>query len=465
MKLLGNSSIGCIIALVLALSLAEVPGSGPGNSKSREQTPAQSSEDRAGTRSLVGSYTKLPLNFEPNHGQINSRVNFLSRGSGYSLFLTSTEAVLVLPRAESIQNTKDEQAVLRMQLIGSNPEPHVIGLDELSGRSNYLTGNDPRKWHTDVPTYARVKYQDVYPGVDLIFYGNQRRLEYDFIVSPGADSEGITVSFSGADGLEVNAQGDLVLRIGDAQIHQQKPTVYQEADGTRQAIAGGYVLKGNQVGFQLASFDATRPLVIDPVFSTYWGGTGIDRGLGIAVDSSGNAYVTGYTLSTNFPTVNALKEAPAPDNTDAFVVKLDAAGSALVYSTYLGGRGLDEGHSIAADAAGHAYVTGSTVGSEDFPTVNAFQEVPASGDFDAFVAKLSPTGSALVYSTFLGGSGSERWRFGSIAVDNAGNAYVKVKTASGQATLPKGPDGFILQDQLYFAQVGNGQGFTSDIVC
>ncbi len=277
---------------------------------------------------ILETYGRLPLSFEANQGQIDSRVQFLSRGIGYALYLTPTEAVLSLrgavpsgdrdtetlrgmskpispekitPRGRPLPNGK--ATVLRMRLVGANPGPHVSGLEELPGKSNYFIGNDPTKWHTDVPTYAKVRYREVYPGVDLVYYGNQYQLEHDFIVAPGADPKVIALRFHGADKVEVDAQGDLVLHIGEGELRLLKPSVYQEPDGARRSIPGGYELTGkHQVGFAVGAYDETKPLVIDPVlvYSTYLGGSAGDSATSIAVDSSGYAYVTGYTSSTNF---------------------------------------------------------------------------------------------------------------------------------------------------------------------
>ncbi len=383
------------------------------------------------------SYGKLPLQFEANRGQTHKDVRFLSRGAGYSLFLTVDEAVLVLskPSADAKRDARSTQVqgksvALRMSLVGAASKPQVTGLEELPGKANYFIGKDRSKWRTNVPTYAKVRYENVYPGIDLVYYGNQRQLEYDFVVAPGADPKKIVLGFKGADRLEIDAQGELVLHAAGADLRQHKPIIYQQVDGVRRDIAGGYVRKGaNRVGFQVAAYDTTRPLVIDPIvlsYSTYLGGSGVDSGGGIAVDADGNAYVAGRTGSPNFPTVAGAFQPTGGSTTDAFVAKLNPAGSALVYSTYLGGSGFDSGAGIVVDAAGNAYVTGSTA-STDFPTTaGAFQTAFAgSGPFgfgDAFVTKLDPTGSALVYSTYLGGSGDD---LGSgIAVDAAGNAYV-----------------------------------------
>ncbi len=408
---------------------------------------------------LVEAYGKLPLSFEANQGQTGSEVKFLSRGSGYSLFLTANEAVLSLKPSRDrkgavaparLQNKPGplaaargsdqapESAVLRMKLAGANPSAQVAGVDELPGKSNYFLGNDPAKWRTNVPTYAKVKYAEVYPGIDLVYYGNQRQLEYDFVVAPGADPQSIRLSFAvsnpsrdsdGAVPLRIDAQGDLIARVGGDEIRLRKPVVYQEVNGERRPVSGGYVFQANNdIRFSLAAYDKTKPLVVDPVlvYATYLGGNDIDVGYGIAVDSSGNAYVTGQTLSTNFPPANPFRIANG-GGYDAFVTKLNVSGSALIYSTYLGGSAFDFGQGIAVDSSGNAYVTGET-SSTNFPTANAIQTRFGGANTDAFVAKLNAAGSALVYSTYLGGNGQD---YGTgIAVDSSGNAYVTGETLS-----------------------------------
>jgi len=396
---------------------------------------------------LSQSYGRLPLHFEANQGQTHQDVRFLARGPGYSLYLTAGEAVLVLAKPNpdakrDLRSTPERPGaqprgtpvVVRMSLVGAASKPLVSGLDELPGKANYLIGK-PAKWRTNVPTYAKVHYREVYPGIDLVYYGNQRQLEYDFVVSPGANPERIVLGFQGAERLEINAEGELVLHATGEVIRQRAPVIYQVIDGVRTNIEGRYVLKdAHRVGFQVAAYDPSRPLVIDPtlVYATYLGGSGWDYGVGIAVDAAGSAYVTGSTSSTDFPTANPLQAAKAGFQ-NAFVTKLNPTGSALVYSTYLGGSGADVGVGIAVDAAGAAYVTGQT-SSTDFPTVNPLQAAYGGGS-DAFVSKLDAAGSALLYSTYLGGSGSDSG-YG-IAVDTLGNAYVTGETRS--TDLPTTP--------------------------
>src|SRR5262245_44724759 len=377
-------------------------------------------------QNVMERYGKLPLHFEANTGQTNHEVKFLSRGRGYSVFLTSTEAVLALKTAST-----PAPAVVTMRLVGAKPG-RITGVEELPGKANYFIGNDPTKWRANVPTYAKVHYENVYRGIDLIYYGNERQLEYDFIVHPGADPRHIRLTFQGADRLEVDARGDLVMHTAAGEIHQRKPVIYQEVDGVRHEIQGGYVLKGpRRVGFQVAAFDPSRPLIIDPtlVYSTFLGGSGNESASGIAVDAAGNAYVTGVTSSLNFPTtLGAVQTASGGGGfADAFVTKLDPTGSTLVYSTYLGGSGNDRGLGIVVDGIGNAYVTGGT-DSTNFPTTRGAMQATSGGGNDAFVAKLNPAGSALVYSTYLGGTGSDQGV--GISVDAAGNAYVSGVTGS-----------------------------------
>jgi hypothetical protein len=341
---------------------------------------------------LAQAYGQLPLSFEANQGQTDAQVSFLARGSGYALFLTPAEAVLSLRKPTQPGTDADPAAsgtVLRMQLVGASTAPRLVGQGLLSGTSNYLLGNDPSQWHTGIADYARVEARGVYPGVDLVYYGNQRQLEYDFTVAPGADPGAITLAFPGAESATLDDQGNLVLQMAGGAVVEQAPVLYQEGNGIREAVSGHYVLAGDgQVGFAVGSYDRSRPLVIDPIlsYSTYLGGSFDDIGYGIAVDSAGNAYVTGYTESANFPTANPRQSANGGGR-DAFVAKLNAAGSVLAYSTYLGGSNDDYGYGIAVDSAGNAYVTGYT-NSTNFPTANPLQAANG-GSVDAFVAKLN----------------------------------------------------------------------------
>jgi hypothetical protein len=391
----------------------------------------------------VHTYGMWPMAFEVNEGQADAKVDFIARGRGYTLLLTATDVALslVAPRDGDSRNqvltdpsssaaladqAGSKSTALRMKLVGANPHSTMTGLDRLPGKVNYLLGNDSSAWHRDIATYAKAHYRDVYPGVDLVYYGNQRWLEHDFVVAPGTDPRAIKLEFDGTDELIVDAQGDLVLLRADAAVLQlRKPFAYQDSGSIRRTIPAAYVLDGRQVSFHIDAYDTTKPLVIDPVlnYSTRLGGD--DAGYAIAVDAAGNVYVTGETSSTRFPVERPLQRTYG-GSVDVFVAKLSADGSQLVYSTYLGGGGADVGYGIAVDAAGNACITGDTR-STDFPLQKPWQP-KLGGAVDVFVAKLSGDGSRLLYSTYYGGSGGERGQ--GIACDAAGNAYVAGYTNS-----------------------------------
>ena len=399
------------------------------------------SPDETTQTRVVEAYAELPLSFEANEGQTDSQVKFTSRGSGYSVFLTPTEAVLALNkpstngtheqlfhpnRKSRSRSDQVRRAVLRLKFVGANRSAELMGLEELPGKSNYFNSNDPAKWRTEINNYSKVRYNAIYPGVDIVFYGKQRQLEYDLVVTPGADPATIELAFQGAQKLHVDLQGDLIIQTVGGKLRQHRPEAYQEVGGIRRAVVSHYTIKGkNRVGFQVAGYDVSKPLVIDPVlsYSTYLGGNSRDAGFGIAVDSSGSAYLTGGTFSIDFPTTNSFQPSFGNGPGDAFVTKLNPSGSALVYSTYLGGNGGEYSTSIALDPTGNAYVTGNT-GSPNFPTTpGVYQpaQVTASRG-DIFVTKLNQTGSALIYSTHIGGTGGARAT--DIALDSEGNAYL-----------------------------------------
>ncbi len=373
----------------------------------------------------------LPLNFELNQGQTHQRVKFLARSNGYVLFLTATEAVMALDNpathrkgkenldVRDEEKTRTPRSIVRMKLEGANHAAQVEGLDQLTTTSNYFAGPDPSAWRTNVPNYARVRYAQVYPGIDMVYYGSGRRLEYDFIVAPGSDPELIEIGFGGIQDFEISRMGDLVLHTQQGNILQRRPTAYQEIDGVKAEVAVDYVAKGeHRVGFQLGAYDQSRPLIIDPVliFSTYLGGSGFDQGYAIAVDSLGNSYVTGQTAAIDFPTTPGAFQTKYGGG-DAFIAKLNPSGSALVYSTYLSGA---SGNGIAVDSTGNAYITGDA-GPLSFPTTaGAFQTTPVG--YDAFVTKLNSSGSALLYSARFGGNLDDFSR--GIALDASGNAYI-----------------------------------------
>ena len=394
---------------------------------------------------VAENYGKLPLRFEANEGQVRGKgatdpgVQFSARGAGYAVYLTNKEAILALRSA----NNDAGADVLRMQLSGAHATLSAQGLDQLSGKSSYFIGNDASQWHRDVPAYARVRYADVYDGIDLVYYGNQRQLEYDFVVAPHADARPIRLHFDGAETVKVTADGNLEITAQSGQIAFHKPVIYQVEEGRRRAITGGFQLRAdNSIGFAIGNYNHDLPLVIDPtlVYSTYLGGTDSDIMNAIAVDSSGDAYVTGTTASSNYPVTTGAFQTTF---STCFVTKLNPTGTALLYSTFLGGSGSssggDTGWSIAVDSAGDAFITGSTY-STNFPTTTgAYQttnKAAAVGSPTSFVSKLNPTGTKLLYSTYLGGS---RGDFAySIAIDSSGDAYIGGGTYSADFPVTAG---------------------------
>ncbi len=539
-----------------AAARSEALGEGFRHSPSQLPSRLRNLNSQAPNPRVIASYGKLPLSFEANQGQTDSQVRFVSRGRGYSLFLTGDEAVLTLRGGSQKSKVKSQKAkiedrfsalsgqlsasgnrkfetgnskfgdrtsafpdlesrifnlpslipnpqslapspeapapstqspapsVVRMKLVGANPKAKVTGLDPLPGKSNYFIGNDPKKWRTNVSNYAKVKYEGVYPGIDLVYYGNQRQLEYDWVVAPGADPNAIRFAVetgnskleTGNSKLEnrkpkIDSDGDLVIETDAGEVRFHKPVVYQPSVISSQSsvapnpesrvpnpgssnspftirnsqlVDGRFVLTAsNQVRFHLGPYDKTKPLVIDPyiVYGAYLGGTGQEFGIGIAADATGSAYVFGAVWSDDFPvSPGALQTTCIPYyynglvcNGNAFITKFAPDGKSLVYSTYLGGSGGDTGNfygGIAVDASGNAFVTGRTV-STDFPTTSGALKStcvlnPAANNEicfgNAFVSKISPDGTQLLYSTYLGGSyGAES---SGIAVGPSGNLYV-----------------------------------------
>ena len=510
---------------------------------------------------IESAFGSQPLAFERNVGQADPAVRFLARGQGYQLFLTESEAVMVLPEspgrnadspagefgrsenwwdyAEAKQSRLGEvdavptPRVLRMRLVGADPSSAVRGDVELRGKANYFLGNEPSRWLTNVPTFAKVRYGEVYPGTDLVYYGREGRLEYDFVLAPGADPGRVALNFEGADRVELDEQGDLVAWVAGRPVRWQKPVVYQEFEGKRHEIAATYRLQrgsvtcqpdaSHQIGFELAAYDRSQPLVIDPVlvYSTYLGGSGSDYGSSIATDAHGNAYVVGYTASLDFPTTNAI-QSTTPGSYAGFVTKLNPAGellfstclgvassyvskvavdaqgnvyvvgvtmstnwplvnpiqtdlgsmflttlspdgSAISFSTYFGGGSEDTPYGVALDPAGNIYVCGCTA-SEDFPTHNALQPQHAGGIRDGFVIKFEAGGKSIIYSTYYGGTGPD-FILG-IAADAEGNAYIAGGTQSADLWVKdayqpyNGGDAYFHADMFYAKILPDG----SDLV-
>ncbi len=399
----------------------------------------------------------LPLSFEPNQGQAGAGVRFLARANGFTMLLTSDGATMALAAPSSVNAPAPEGAtatqpsarspqpsVLSFQLVGANPAAPVVGEQALPGKSNYFIGNDPAQWHTNVPNYAQVRVKGVYAGIDMVWYGNGDNLEYDFVLAAGADPNAIRLKVAGAT---VTQKGDeLALHTAGGTLYQHAPHIYQQLSSpppmwgggwvggaSQQQVSGAYKMLGNnEVGYAISAYDRSQPLVIDPqlTYSTYFGGSGAERGLGIALDSNKDIYVVGDTTSTDFYTTTNAYQRVYGGVQDAFISKLSPDGQSLLYSTYFGGSGSDEGRAIALDSSGNAYITGYTY-SPNFPLQNAMQPT-YGGSGDAFVSELSADGASLLYSTYLGGSNTENGH--DIKVDSSGAAYVTGWTASTDFT-------------------------------
>ena len=376
-------------------------------------------------QAVINVLDHLPLVFEENRGQFDASVRYAARTSDGDLFLTSTGTTTSLRRdARKLPKT------IRMRFAGSHGAQSMLGEDVVEATSNYYIGDDATTWHADVPHFQRVRARAVYPGIDVVYYGSGPALEYYFVVEPHADPGRIDLAFSGVDTIEIDRSGDLVLRAKHATITHGKPVAYHATAGERRAVEAHFVKRGaGHVGIRIARYDREKPLVIDPLVllhATYLGGSSTDKILGIAADPDGSTYVTGLTQSPDFPTLNAF-QAGSGGATDVFVAKINAAGTALIYSTYIGGNAIDAALGIARDTSGNAYVAGYTA-SSNFPvTANPLQASLNGSAYDAFVAKLGPTG-ALQYSTYLGGTDIDMAN--AIAVDGAGNAHVTGVTCS-----------------------------------
>jgi hypothetical protein len=387
------------------------------------------------TTGLAGA--RLPVSFQPNLGQAPERIQFLSQAAGFTLGLTASGFELIGPT----------KGPIRISARGGRPNVALRVEAEQLGISNFLVGNDPSRWRTGIPNYARVRYPDIFPGIDWLVYGNSGTLEYDFIVTAGADPGTIRLDVDGGDALSIDDDGDLLIGDETKPLRMVRPVAYQDSAGRRRPVAASYALDPDRrtISFTVGKYDPSLPLVIDPmlVYSTYFGGSGDwywyradgDAIADMAIDAEGNVYIVGTSWSFNdTPTVNALQSennAFAEASTNAFVAKLSADGMSLIFSTYLGGSSCQElgehGTALALDASGNVYVTGSTY-STDFPTTTgALKEAKPTCVFNAFVSKIDSTGSSLVYSTYLGANGTPDGGGDAgtaIAVDASGSAYV-----------------------------------------
>jgi hypothetical protein len=497
------------IVLYFGTAVHAAKASGPGSTEQKFAQQGSAEQGSAAAQKALASKSlpkslSLPLFFEPNQGQTAPQVKFLAHGSGYGLFLTDDEAVLQLQQARPNPRTAADvpaptpRSVIRMKLDGANSAASVSGAEPLPGKSNYLIGNDPAKWRSNIPQFARVEYKSVYPGVDLVYYGDQGQLEYDFRVAPAADPNQIVLSFQGASAHIVSAvsgesgdSGDLILSTANGDIRFHAPRVYQPAapesgdssGNAEKAIAGSFrQLADNKIGFVIGDYDHDRELVIDPVltYSTYLGGTGAEGLVKVAVDSAGLIYVAGSTTSTDFPLntfyANNPPYQPKLEGTqNIFIAVIDPTlqpptyvpAQQLVYATYLGGSGVDSLAGVAVDSAFSIYVAGTTT-SPDFPTNGAltpFQAAPQTGThgFLSKIGNTSPTTSivyGLAYSTYLAGNGIDA--VSGLAIDSAQNAFVTgVTTSSNPASagFPANPNGY----QTVSNSPGNPQFFASKI--
>jgi len=445
----------------------------------------------------IANYGKLPLSFEVNRGQAGKDVKFLTRGQGYALLLTGQDAVLSLssPKAEvsygtgphsrpplaTVEKRKVATDVLRMKLLNASQASAPTGFYELPGKVNYFIGNDPSKWRTNIPTFAKVRYKNVYPGIDLVYYGNQGQLEYDFVVAPGADPEQIALAFERSTHQQrvrpprIDEKGNLLIGSGSSVLQLHHPLIYQPKRSTTSGnsefaardskpVDGRFVLTAsNHIRFELGPYDKSQPIVIDPAltYSTFLGFQG--SGSSVAADSSGNLFITGATNQPNFPTTSGAFNTTAGV---AYVAKVNSTGSALVYSTFFGGTtnsGIagESGPFLALDSSGNVYLTGSTTAT-DFPvTSGAFQkQIGNSQASNAFVSKLDATGSTLVYSTYLGGTNGIDVGYG-VTVDSFGDAYVV--GVAGSSDFPTTSSAFQTLNNGGAGSGISGDGFVTEI--
>jgi Beta-propeller repeat len=451
-----------VIFVALAVMVVRAPLPSPRPSEQQAGLMAVSLKAQSPSGDSRLKQANLPLYFEANQGQTDERVKFLSRGAGYTLFLTEDGATLSLrmPQADDSAHaasfgdsaagrpdrglranamargrrqspTRYATDSVQLKLAAANPSPALSGESPQAGRVNYFIGKDPSRWHAGITTYGGVRYANVYPGVDMLFHGSQQQLEYDFEVAPGADPSRIALQVNGARDLRVDRNGDAIVStpLGDVALH--KPVTYQGEGATRTEIASNFELRADgTLGFHVDDYDRHERLVIDPVltYSTYLGGTNTDLGTAMTTNSSGQMFITGITESTDFPTTPGAFQTVLGNEITGFVSEFNATGSALVFSTYLGGTtGQTWPLGIDLDSKGNIYVTGYTAAT-DFPTTaNAYQKT-MKGINDAFLTAFLPGGAAVQYSTMLGGKGDDAaWH---VRTGNPGIAYITGNTAS-----------------------------------
>ncbi|WP_169089130.1 SBBP repeat-containing protein [Paenibacillus sp. PL91] len=419
-------------------------------------------------QSILELYGKLPLAFVTNVGQEDHRISFYTQGKGFRIAFIPDQIRMTFYEFDSLPSSfrksgidrflpehKEQERERRMRgvnltwrFLNALSDMNVEGAEPEAGKINYLRGSDPQQHYMNLPLYRDVAYRQVWPGIDVVFQGHEGKLKYDVILQPGGRVADIGLVCEGANDLRLDDAGNLLIETSFGTFTDHKPFAYQDVDHLRKPVGCRFVIRSEAdgsktIGFEMTEeFDSRLPLVIDPIllYSTYLGGSGDDRGQGIAVDASGNAYVTGFTFSADFPTTPGAFDTTLDFVQDAFVTKLNPTGTALVYSTYLGGNSLDQGFGITVDASGNAYVIGVTF-STDFPVTPGAFQTTFNGGGDAFVTKLNPTGTALIYSTYLGGGLGDAGDEGrSIAVDASGNAYVTGTTNS--TDFPTTPGAF-----------------------
>ena len=447
-------------------------------------TPVSSASRVSDSSQLLAAFAHLPMSFEPNRGQAASEVKFLAHGNGYGIYLLPTEAALALPGHKSAPRP----ASVEMSLVGANQRAEVAGVDPLPGHSNYLTGNDPSRWLHNVPQFSRVEYRDVYPGINLAFYGNQNRLEYDFEVSPGKDPSKIQLQFKGASAVSVADNRDLVLRVEGRELHFARPHIYQQTPAGIRAVAGSFVLRGdNTAGFEIGDYDHSRALIIDPVltFSSYLGGagdesctaiTGASAGFvphcpAIAIDSSNQRiYVAGATTSTGTFSGSTPNTTSGPGGENIFVSRISLGTSGgtrtatLDYVTYVGGTGTQYPVGIGVDNGFNVYFAGTT-NAPDYPTTPSAYQATAvsSGNNHAVVTEIDHTGSGPVYSTYLSGNGIES--ASNMALDTLGRVYVIGTTTSTNfpTTIGALQPSSLATNQFFFSKINTSLNTTNSL--
>jgi Beta-propeller repeat len=472
-----------ILRLVWIPLLLMVVWLSPGRGSQAPPSPRSTARGR-----IARPFAHLPLSFERNEGQTDLRARFLAHGLGYTMFLTAHGAVLTFQDRKGVPGrapASPRESVLRLMMVGANAHARITGEKELPGKSNYFIGNNPRKWHTDVPTYAQVRYHGVYPGVDVVYYGRQGELENDFVVAPGADPGKVQIRVQGASSVKLDAAGELLLETKTGELKLERPVAYQGIGKQKRLVRVSYAWLGhNELGLKVNGYRRNERLTIDPalLYATYLGGNGGDIGYGIAVDVNDNVFVCGVTNSSNFPTASAYQSSYSGTG-DAFIAELNPTETTLDYSTYLGGSGTNSAAACTLGTSDALFVTGSTT-STDFPiaptvtstsTTTAFQTT-YGGNGDAFVAEIAEPGNKLTYSSYLGGSDAD---FGQgIAVDSSGNAYVTGSTESSdfptldaeQPTIGGASDAFVVKVNFtgtsldYSTYLGGSQADTGQAI-